>query len=96
MANSRRTLLEHTTSLSPADVLEAARRFFPRRNSLYAAFPEQQSDQHLTFRGQGGEELVIAVEPVPNGTRVTCSTYFFDMQIGRFFSVLPPLAGAPV
>lgn len=90
---SARTLLEHTTALAPADVLEAARRFFVRRNSLYAAFVEQESERHLTFRGQGGEELVIAVDPVPGGTRITASTYFFDMQIGRFFSVLPPLVG---
>ena len=41
-----------------------------------------------TFRGQGGEEIdrrrgVLA--PDGAGTRVTASSYLFDMQIGRFF-----------
>lgn len=85
--------MEHRTTVAPEDVLEAARRFFARRNSLYAAFVEQESPTHVTLRGQGGEEIVIAVSPIPGGTLVTGSTYLFDMQVGRFFSVLPPLNG---
>ena len=50
-------------------------------------------DHVLLFRGQGGEEIVIAVSPAPdgNGTRVTGSSYLFDMQISRFFATLPPV-----
>ena len=60
MSTQRRTLLEHRTTLEPARVLDSARAFFSRRNSLYAAFVEQESPTHVTLRGQGGEEIVIA------------------------------------
>jgi hypothetical protein len=89
MSSQRRTLQEYQTTLPPDAVLAAARRFFARRNSIYAAFVEQVSPTHLTFRGQGGEEIVIAVSPVPGGTLVTGSSYLFDMQVARFFSTLP-------
>jgi hypothetical protein len=89
MSQQRRTLQETTTSLAPADVLDAAREFFARRVSIYAAYVEQQSATHLSLRGQGGEELVIAVVATTDGTRVTGSTYMFDAQLSRFFSMLP-------
>jgi hypothetical protein len=94
---SSRTLQETTTTLSPAEVLAAARRFFQRRNSIYAAFLEKEGPTYVTFRGQGGEELVIAAHPGDGGTQVTGSTYMFDAQIARFFSTLPPGAvGQPL
>jgi hypothetical protein len=89
MNSQRRTLQEYHTALAPADVLAAARRFFTRRNSLYAAFIDQLSPTHVTFRGQGGEEIVIAVAPANGGTHVTGSSYLFDMQVARFLSTLP-------
>lgn len=94
MTQQRRTLQETTTSLAPSDVLGAAREFFARRVSIYAAYIEQQSDHHVTFRGQGGEEVVIAASHASGGTRVTGSTYMFDAQLSRFFSTLPPAAVA--
>lgn len=91
MTTQRRTLLEHRTSLDPQHVLEAARSFFSRRNSLYAAFVEQEGPTHVTLRGQGGEEVVIAATTTPGGdTLVTGSSYLFDAQIARFFATLPP------
>ena len=90
-----RTLQEARTSLDPAAVLAAAKEFFSRRNTIYAAFVEKQGPTFVSFRGQGGEELIIGVAPVEGGTRVTGSTYMFDQQIARFFSTLPPLAEAP-
>jgi hypothetical protein len=81
---------ETTTSLSPAEVLLAAKTFFSRRNPIYAAFPEKEGPNYCTFRGQGGEEIVIAAVPGPNGTHVRGSTYLFDMQVSRFFSTLQP------
>ena len=94
MTQSQQTLQEFRTTLSPAEVLTRAKQFFSRRNSLYAAFLEQESPTHLTFRGQGGEELVIAVIDRDGATLVTGSTYIFDMQIARFFTTLPASVSA--
>ena len=89
MAPSQRTLQECTTTLVPAEVLARAKDFFSRRSTLYAAFLDMEGPTFCTFRGQGGEELVIGVAPADGGTRVTGSTYLYDMQIARFFSTLP-------
>jgi hypothetical protein len=86
---SDRTVQETLTSLPAADVLQEAKRFFSRRPNIYAAFVEQESPAHITLRGQGGEEIVIAVISGDKGTRVTGSTYLFDQQISRFFTQLP-------
>ena len=86
-----RTLQQTRTSLAPPAVLAAAKGFFVRRNSLYAAFVEKEGPTFVSFRGQGGEELVIGVSPTPGGgSVVTGSTYLFDQQIARFFATLPP------
>ena len=75
MTTQRRTLLEHRTTLEPSGVLDAARKFFSRRNTLYAAFIEQEGPTYVTLRGQGGEEVVIAATAAPGGgTLVTGST----------------------
>src|SRR5687768_9982969 len=89
-----RTLQEARTSLGVSDVLAAAKNFFARRNSLYAAFAEKEGPTFVSLRGQGGEEVLIAASPAPDGkgTRVTGSTYLFDQQIARFFATLPPVA----
>jgi len=96
MSTSQRTLQETVTSMSAGDVLSHAKMFFTTRSSIYAAFLDQEGPNHCTFRGQGSEEIVIAVSPAPdgNGTRVTGSTYLFDMQISRFFTTLPPVVAA--
>lgn len=91
MGTSQRTLQEATTSLAPQDVLARADTFFTQRNPLYAAFLEKQGPGYSTFRGQGGEEIVIAAVAKDGATRVTGSTYLFDMQIARFFATLPPV-----
>ena len=91
MAQTDRTLQEYFTTIAPAEVLERAKRFFARRNGIYAAFPEQESEKHLTLRGQGGEEIVVGVQSADGGTRVTASTYMFDQQVARFFATLPPV-----
>jgi len=90
MNSQRRTLIEQRTTLDPAAVLTAARAFFTSRNTLYAAFIDQVGPTHVTMRGQGGEELVIAATPANDHTLVTGSSYLFDAQIQRFFSTLPP------
>ena len=91
-----RTLQETRTALSVADVLAAAKTFFARRNSLYAAFLEKEGPTFVSLRGQGGEEVLIGASAPADGTdtRVTGSTYLFDQQVARFFSTLPPAAEA--
>jgi len=89
-----RTLQQTTTTLGAAEVLAAAKRFFARRNSIYAAFPEKEGPTFVALRGQGGEEVIIGVAPAEGGTSVTGSTYMFDQQIARFFSTLPTPAAA--
>ena len=84
-------VLEYLTTSPPAEVLARAKTFFARRNPLYAAFLEKEGPTFATFRGQGGEELVIGVAPTEGGTAVRASTYLFDMQAQRFFSTLPPI-----
>lgn len=93
MATSPRTLQETTTTLAAKDVLARAVVFFTQRNPLYATFLEKEGPGYVTLRGQGGEEIVIAASEKDGSTRVTGSTYLFDMQIARFFSTLP---GGPV
>ena len=86
---SDRTLQERLTTLAPQDVLAQAKRFFPLRNTLYAAFLEKEGPAFVTFRGQGGEEIVIAATSKDGATLVTGSTYLFDMQVARFLDTLP-------
>ncbi|MEO8580199.1 MAG: hypothetical protein ABI469_08115 [Gemmatimonadales bacterium] len=91
MSQSQRTLQETTTSHTPAEVLQGAKEFFSRQIGVYAAFPEQESGSHVTLRGQGGEEVVIAAVPAAGATRVTGSTYLFDQQVARFLVTLAPV-----
>lgn len=91
MSASQTTLQEARTTLAPGEVLARAKDFFSNRNPLYAAFLEKEGPGHATFRGQGGEEIVIAAAQMDGATRVTGSTYLFDMQIARFFATLPPV-----
>lgn len=87
-----RTLQEARTTMSAPEVIEAAKRFFARRNSLYAAFVEREGPTFVSLRGQGGEEVLIGVTSAKDGagTLVTGSTYLFDQQVARFFATLPP------
>lgn len=85
-----RTLQETHTTLAPAEVLAAAKRFFSRNQGIYAAFVEKEGPTYVNLRGQGGEELIVGVQPAAHGTRVSGSTYIFDQQVARFFATLPP------
>jgi len=55
------------TTLSAAEVLIRAKRFFAERIPLAATFPEKEGPTFLVLRGQGGEEIAIAVTPAPGG-----------------------------
>jgi hypothetical protein len=90
MNQSQRTLQEYRTTLTPAEVLASAKKFFLRHSSLYAAFLDREGPTFVSFRGQGTEELIIAAAPHEGATRVTGSTYLYDAQVARFFTTLPP------
>jgi hypothetical protein len=80
---------ERMTTLEQGEVLRRAKRFFAERVPMQAAFPEKEGPGYLTLRGQGGEEIAIAVSPGPAGTRVRASTLLFDQPLDRFLSTLP-------
>jgi hypothetical protein len=80
---------EAITTLEGAEVLESAKRFFAERVPLNAAYPEKEGPRFVTLRGQGGEEIALAVWPDIRGTRVRVSTLFFDQVVDRFLSTLP-------
>jgi hypothetical protein len=86
---SGRTLQEAVTTASPQEVIDEARKFFGSRNGIYAAFLEKEGPGWASFRGQGGEEIVVGTALVEGGTRVSASTYLFDQQVARFLSTLP-------
>lgn len=90
MVRSNKTMQELMTTLPADEVIARAKSFFSRRSSLYAAFLDKEGPGYCTFRGQGGEEIVIGAAPANGATRVTGSTYLFDMQVSRFFETLPP------
>lgn len=84
---------EMTTTLSGPEVLERAKVFFAERVPHFGAFLEVEGPTYATFRGQGGEEIAIAVLPGDGGTRVRASSLLFNQTIDRFYSTLPTSAG---
>ena len=80
---------EVVTTLDGAEVIRRAKQFFAERVPMQAAFPEKEGATFLTLRGQGGEEIAIAVMPAPEGTRVRASTLLFDQPVDRFLATLP-------
>ena len=80
---------ETTTSLAPEEVLRRAKVFFAERVPATGCFLERESPRHVALRGQGGEEIVLAVFPGEAGTTVRGSTLMFDQQVGRFLATLP-------
>ena len=83
--------LETETTLSGKDVLARAKAFFAERVPQYGAYLEEESATHATFRGQGGEEIAIAVRPADDATFVRASSPMYKQAIGRFFSTLPSI-----
>ena len=53
------------TTLDGAEVLRRAKAFFAERVPMQAAFPEKEGPAFVTLRGQGGEEVAIAVMKRP-------------------------------
>ena len=80
---------EITTTLPGAEVLARAVKFFAERVPQNAAFPDERGPSFLTLRGQGGEEVAIAVSAAGGATHVRASTLFFDQAVARFLNTLP-------
>lgn len=80
---------ETTTSLPPAEVIARAKTFFAERVPHNAAYPEKEGPGFVTLRGQGGEEIAIAIIATGGAQRVRASTLLFDQAVQRFLSTLP-------
>lgn len=80
---------EFVTSLSGDAVLQRAKQFLSERVPHFGAFLEKEGPTWASFRGQGGEEIAIAVFPGDGGTRVRASSLLFTQTIQRFLSTLP-------
>ena len=83
---------ETATSLAPPEIIARAKQFFAERVPHNAAYPEKEGPSFLTLRGQGGEEIALAITPGEPGSRVRASTLFFDQAVARFLSTLPQLS----
>jgi len=77
------------TSLPASEIIARAKSFFAERVPNSAAYPEKEGPNFLTLRGQGGEEIALAIMPSDKGNRVRASTLFFDQAVARFLSTLP-------
>ncbi len=80
---------EMLTSLAGEEVLARAKTFFAERVPHFGAFLEHEGPAWATFRGQGGEEIAIAVFPAGPVTRVRGSSLLFGQTVARFLSTLP-------
>jgi hypothetical protein len=80
---------EFVTSLPGDAVLQKAKQFFAERVPHFGAFLEKEGPTWASFRGQGGEEIAIAVFPAERGTRVRASSLLFTQTVARFLSTLP-------
>jgi hypothetical protein len=80
---------ETVTTLAAPEILSRAKAFFAERVPNNAAYMEREGPTFLSLRGQGGEEIAMAVLPAARGSRVRASTLFFDQAVGRFLSTLP-------
>ena len=80
---------ETITTLPGAEVLSRAKTFFAERVPQYSAFLEKEGPSYAVFRGQGGEEIAVAVFEAGNGVNVRASSMLHEQIIGRFLSTLP-------
>ena len=86
-------VFERTTTLDAPEVFARAKRFFAERVPHSAAFAEREGPGYLVLRGQGGEEVALAVYPKDGATHVRGSTLLFDQAVDRFLSTLPTADG---
>ena len=80
---------EIQTSLTGQEVLSRAKVFFAEHVPHFGAFLEKEGASWASFRGQGGEEIAIAVFPGDGVTKVRASSLLFNQTVARFLSSLP-------
>ncbi|HEY4099854.1 MAG TPA: hypothetical protein VGM20_03135 [Gemmatimonadales bacterium] len=85
---------ERSTTLGAAEIIARAKKFFAERVPHNAAFPEREGATFLMLRGQGGEEISLAVMSRDGRSHVRASTLLFDQAVDRFLSTLPDGAGS--
>jgi hypothetical protein len=82
-------ITETTTPLSPAQVLDEARRFFTGEDSVFAATVVDESDRHVTVATFRSRLAISAWEDeAVEGTRVRVSTLRRQDAVGKFLSWL--------
>lgn len=85
---------EMVTTLSARDVIRRAKRFFLEQAPQYGAWLEHEGSGFVTFRGQGGEEIALAVIDGEHERRVRASSPLYGQAIARFLSTLPAVRPA--
>ena len=87
---------ETTITMTPSEVLEAARRFFTGTDAVHAAWIETESPTHVSFATFRSNILVSAL-PDPGGksdlTLVRVSTLRDQAAVGKFLTFLETSAG---
>ena len=82
-------ITETTTLLTPAQVLDEARRFFTGKDSVFAATVVDESDRHVTVATFRSRLAISAwADEAIDGTRVRVSTLRRQNAVGRFLSWL--------
>lgn len=78
---------ETRTTLSPAQVLQQAKRFFTAEDALSPATLLEESESHVTM-GMFRSRLAISatVDPSGKGTRVRISTLRHHDAVGKFLA----------
>ena len=82
-------ITETTTLLTPAQVLDEARRFFTEEDSVFAATVVDESDRHVTVATFRSRLAISAwADEAADGTRVRVSTLRRQNAVGKFLSWL--------
>lgn len=82
--------LDTATTLTPAEALEQARRFFTGSGATIQASIEEESDTHITFN-TFRSRIVVSAFPDPRDeapTRVRVSTLREEGAVGKFVTHL--------
>jgi hypothetical protein len=80
-------ILEVTTALPAADVIERAKSFFLTRFSPYSGWLTDSSERHARFQFEAGV-LTVGAIPQEHGTLVRGSTSRLHHELSQFLATL--------